>query len=392
MSKNIAILGCTGSIGVSTLEVAAQHPDRLRVIALAAGDNVELLAQQVQAFSPDLVSVRTEEGAARLRGLLGDTAPEIGHGAAGLEAVATHSQADVVVSAIVGAAGLEPTYRAIEAGKNIALANKETLVMAGPIILRAVKKHGVSLLPVDSEHAAILQSLQGHQNHEVRRLILTASGGPFREWDRERIAKATAADALAHPTWKMGPKITIDSATLMNKGLEIIEAHWLFDLPPEQIDVVIHTESIIHSMVEFHDGQVVAQLGVPDMKAPIAYALTYPNRLPDVIEPLNLAEVGQLNFFSVDVVKFPCLQLAAKALGMSELAPAALNAANEVAVSAFLAEKIGFYDISQTIEEVLKIEPGGEAHELNDVQAADRHARERTGQVIERITKERQQK
>ena len=293
-----------------------------------------------------MVSVRSAESTERLRGLVGENGPRIGHGEQGVHAVATHPQAQMVLSAIVGAAGLVPTWDAIQAGKDIALANKETLVMGGALIVNAVKEKNVRLLPLDSEHAAIMQSLEGHQHHEVRRIVLTASGGPFRKWDRERIARAGKADALAHPTWNMGEKITIDSATLMNKGLEVIEAHWLFDVAPEQIDVVIHTESIIHSMVEFHDGQVVAQLGVPDMAAPIAYALTYPNRLLDVVRRLDLVKIGRLNFFAADHVKFPCLEMAYRALAKSELAPAILNAANEVAVQAFLAEKIGFYDFS----------------------------------------------
>mgnify|MGYP001229406429 FL=1 len=389
MTKPIAILGSTGSIGRSALGVAARHPDRLRIVALAAGDNVELLAQQIQQFKPETVSVRSAEAAARLRELVGVDGPRIGCGEEGVNAVATHPQAQMVLSAIVGAAGLVPTWRAIAAGKDIALANKETLVMAGSLIVKAVKEHNVRLLPVDSEHAAIMQSLEGHQHGEVRRIVLTASGGPFRQWEQERIARAGKADALAHPTWNMGPKITIDSATLMNKGLEVIEARWLFDVAPAQIDVIIHTESIIHSMVEFHDGQVVAQLGVPDMAAPIAYALTYPNRLLDVVQRLDLVKIGRLNFFAVDRVKFPCLEMAYRALALNELAPAILNAANEVAVQAFLAEKIGFYDISQTIEKVLKMEPGGPATDLETVLAADRRARAAAATIVGRLAQEK---
>ncbi len=376
MTKHVAILGSTGSIGVSTLEVAAKHPDRLRVVALAAGDNIELMADQVRRFRPTTVSVRTAEGAARLRALLGAEAPTVGHGEDGACAVAQHPAAEIVVSAIVGSAGLLPTWRAIEAGKNIALANKETLVMAGALVLREVEKRGVQLLPVDSEHAAVMQSLEGHRREDVRRIVLTASGGPFRTWDRDRIAQVTKDQALNHPTWNMGPKITIDSATLMNKGLEVIEAHWLFGVPPERIGVVIHTESIVHSMVEFQDGQVVAQLGVPDMKAPIAYALTYPERLPDVVSRLDLARIGRLNFHEVDRVKFPCLDLAYRALAASELSPAILNAANEVAVRAFLDGRIGFYDISQIIADVLMMVPGGPARDLSAVLEADARARQ----------------
>ena len=385
MTKHLAILGSTGSIGVSTLEVAAQHPDRLCVVALAAGDNVELLARQVRAFRPEVVSTRTAEGAAKLRALLGAEAPVIGHGDEGARAVAQCPRARIVVSAIVGGAGLLPTWQAIEAGKDIALANKETLVMAGALVLREVQRRGVRLLPVDSEHAAVMQSLEGHRREEV----LTASGGPLRTWDRERIARVTKDEALNHPTWNMGPKITIDSATLMNKGLEVIEAHWLFDVPPERIDVIIHPESIVHSMVEYHDGQVVAQLGMPDMKAPIAYALTYPERLPDVVPRLDLPRVGRLNFHEVDRVKFPCLDLAYRALAMSELAPAVLNAANEIAVQAFLGGRIGFYDISQIIDDVLMMTAGGPAKDLSAVLDADARARDGARELVARIGGER---
>jgi 1-deoxy-D-xylulose-5-phosphate reductoisomerase len=384
--KRLCVLGATGSIGAATLAVVAAHPERFTVTALAAGDNIELLAAQTRRFRPELVSVRTAAGAAKLRDHLGADAPEIMHGREGILAVAAHPDAEMAVAAVVGGAGLEPTWRAIQAGKHIALANKETLVMAGPLVLRAVREKGVSLLPVDSEHAAILQSLVGHQRGEVRRIVLTASGGPFREWSRERIAAATAADALDHPTWRMGRKITIDSATLMNKGLEVIEAHWLFDQPAEKIEIVIHAESIVHSMVEFHDGQVVAQLGVPDMKGPIAYALSYPDRLPDVIARLDLSKIGTLHFYEVEREKFPCLDLAYRALAGSELDPAIANAANEEAVRAFLDGRIGFYGVSQTIEAVLNLSLGGRITGLEDVLDVDRRAREAARQVIARLT------
>jgi len=385
MMKNVAILGSTGSIGASTLEIAARYPDRVRVIALAAGGNVETMAAQVRTFNPNTVSMATEQAAAELKNLLGTDAPTIVFGDEGVKAVATHPQADTVVSAIVGGAGLQPTWHAIQAGKNIALANKETLVMAGALVLREVKKRGIKLLPIDSEHAAIMQSLEGHNHHEVRRIVLTASGGPFRETPREKIAAAGPDDALAHPTWNMGRKITIDSATLMNKGLEVIEAHWLFDVPPERIDVIIHTESIVHSMVEFQDGQVVAQLGVPDMRAPIAYALTYPDRLMDVVSRLDLAQQSPLNFYEVDRHKFPCLDLAYRALAMDELAPALLNAANEVAVHAFLDEKIGFYDISHIIDRVLILVDDGKATSIKQVLDADQRARETAQALVEKL-------
>ena len=387
--KRLVILGSTGSIGAATLAVAAAHPERFAVTALAAGDNIELLAAQTRRFRPQLVSTRTADGAERLRRHLGADAPAIVHGPEGVRAVAEHPDAEMAVSAIVGGAGLEPTWRAIQAGKDIALANKETLVMAGPLVLRAAAEKRVRLLPVDSEHAAVRQSLAGHRNSEVRRIVLTASGGPFREWDRERIARADAGDALAHPTWRMGRKITIDSATLMNKGLEVIEAHWLFDQPAEKIAIVVHTESIVHSMVEFHDGQVVAQLGVPDMKGPIAYALSYPDRLPDVIARLDLSKIGALHFYEVEREKFPCLDLAYRALAGSELAPAILNAANEVAVLAFLAGRIRFYDISQTIEETLNMLEGGAADSLECVLETDCRARAAAEAIVTRLEGER---
>jgi len=389
MKKRLAILGSTGSIGASTLNVVDAHPDRFEVVALAAGDNMERLAQQVRRYRPKLVSARTADGAARLAQLLDHQGPEILSGDEGIGRVAEHPDAELVVAAVVGGAGLVPTWRAIQAGKDIALANKETLVMAGPLVLRAVKENGCRLLPVDSEHSAVMQSLVGHRREDVRRIVLTASGGPFRTWSRERIAAATPADALAHPTWAMGRKITIDSATLMNKGLEIIEACFLFDVPPEKIAVVVHTESVIHSMVEFHDGQVVAQLGVPDMKGPIAYALTYPERLPDIMKRLDLARLGTLRFFEVDRDLFPCLNLAFTALAKSELAPAILNAANEVAVHAFLDGKIGFYDVSQTIAEVLTMVEGGAADSLDRVLEADRRARHAAVAVTQRLAMEK---
>ncbi|NLH49939.1 MAG: 1-deoxy-D-xylulose-5-phosphate reductoisomerase [Myxococcales bacterium] len=383
--KKLAILGSTGSIGVSTLAVVAANPERFAVVALAAGDNVERLSEQVRQFRPSLVSVRTAAGASRLRELLGAAAPEIQVGTEGIGAVARHPEAEMVVAAVVGSAGLEPTWQAIAAGKHVALANKETLVMAGPLVMRAVREKRVALLPVDSEHSAVMQSLAGHRREEVRRIVLTASGGPFREWPAARIAGATPDDALAHPTWRMGSKITIDSATLMNKGLEVIEAHWLFDQPPEKIDVVVHTESIVHSMVEFHDGQVVAQLGVPDMKGPISYALAYPERLPNSIQQLDLTKVSPLHFYEVDHDKFPCLRLASQALADSELGPAILNAANEVAVQAFLERRIGFNEIARTIVEVLNIVEGGKAEHLEAVLEVDRRAREKAVDVTKRL-------
>ena len=376
--KRLAILGSTGSIGDQTLSVVEEFPDRFEVTALAAGQRAEKLADQVERFAPELVSVADEAGAEVLRKRVGDRV-EICVGDAGLEAVATHP-ADLVIAGLVGAVGLAPTLAAIHAGRDIALANKEVLVMAGALVRRAVEEQGVELLPVDSEHSAIFQVLAGQRAEDMARIILTASGGPFRTWDAERIASATVAEALAHPNWDMGPKISIDSATLMNKGLEVIEARWLFDAPPEQIEVVVHPQSIIHSLVEFVDGSVLAQLGLPDMRVPIAVALAHPERLPLASPRLELAELGQLDFEEPDREKFPCLQLAFAALSGSEEAPAILNAANEVSVAAFLDGRIPFPAIASVNAAVLEAHlaerRGAVVSELADVLAADTWARE----------------
>ena len=359
--KRLAVLGSTGSVGEQTLAVAASHPDRYAVVALAAGRRVEKLADQVRRFRPSLVSVADAEGAQALRGLLGREAPrEIAIGAAGLDAVAT-AEADLVVAALVGAAGLRPTLAAVRAGRDVALANKEVLVMAGALVRREVESSGVTLLPVDSEHSAIFQALAGADRAAIAKLILTASGGPFRTWSEERIARASVEEALRHPNWDMGPKITIDSATLMNKGLEVIEARWLFDVGPERVEVVVHPQSIVHSLVEFCDTSVIAQLGLPDMRVPIAVALAHPERIPLDVPRLDLAAVGRLDFETPDTKRFPCLELAYQALRGDEAAPAVLNAANEVAVEAFE-----------------KTEAGGALRDLDDVIAADAWARERT--------------
>jgi 1-deoxy-D-xylulose-5-phosphate reductoisomerase len=378
--KKLAILGSTGSVGEQTLAVAESFPDRFRATALAAGRNVEKLAEQVRRFRPALVSVGDAAGADALRARLSGEAslPRIVHGDAGLLEVATHD-ADLVVAALVGAVGLEPTLAAIRAGRDVALANKEVLVMAGAPVLREVKARGVRLLPVDSEHSAIFQALAGQRHEDVYRLILTASGGPFRTWSAERIEQATLADALKHPNWSMGPKITIDSATLMNKGLEVIEARWLFDLPPERIDIVVHPQSIVHSLVEFVDGSVLAQLGLPDMRVPIAVALAHPERLPLDLPRLDLAKVERLDFEAPDRVRFPAVELPFAALRGGEAAPAVLNAANEVAVAAFLDGRIPFPEIVATNASVLEshlAEAGGHAvRDLADVRAADAWAR-----------------
>jgi 1-deoxy-D-xylulose-5-phosphate reductoisomerase len=387
--KRIAILGSTGSVGEQSLEVAAAFPERFQVVALAAGRRIEKLAEQVRRFRPALVSVAEPEAALALAHQLGADAPEIAVGDAGLIAVAT-ADADLVVSALVGAVGLAPTLAAIRAGRDVALANKEVMVMAGALVLREVKARGVRLLPVDSEHSAIFQVLAGQRPQDLLRIVLTASGGPFRTWSAERIARATIDEALAHPNWSMGPKITIDSATLMNKGLEVIEARWLFDTPPERIDVVVHPQSVVHSLVELCDGSVLAQLGVPDMRVPIAVALAWPERLPLLgaesglareLPPLDLTIAARLDFETPDRKRFPCLDLAYAALRGDEAAPAALNAANEESVAAFLAQQVPFAAIAATNAAVLEshLARAGSAalRDLADVLESDAWARER---------------
>ena len=376
--KRIVVLGSTGSVGEQSLEVAAAFPDRYRVVALAAGSKVVKLAEQVRRHRPERVSVATPEGAAALREALAGHEVEIGVGESGLQAVA-ESDADLVLAAIVGAAGLRPTLAALRAGRNVALANKEALVMAGALVLREARASGAALLPVDSEHSAIFQALGSQPRENVSRLILTASGGPFRTWSNARIAGASVEEALNHPNWQMGPKITIDSATLMNKGLEVIEARWLFDIPPERVDVVVHPQSIVHSLVEFVDSSVIAQLGLPDMRVPIAVALAHPERLPLDLPRLDLAAIGELTFETPDRKRFPCLELAYKALSGDEAAPAVLNAANEVAVEAFLAGNTSIPGIAATVSAVLDthLSRGGatQLRDLDDVLAADAWAR-----------------
>ncbi len=380
--KRLAVLGSTGSIGVSTLDIVAAHPERFKVVALTAGRNLALLEDQIARYRPEMVAVPDEENAARLRVRLGNDGPRVLYGMSGLIACAAESPADMVVSAIVGAAGLEPTLAAIQAGRDVALANKETLVVAGELVMSAVSRAGGRLFPVDSEHSAIFQSLEGHRRNDVRRLILTASGGPFRSWSLDDLQKVTPRDALAHPNWTMGRKITIDSATMMNKGLEVIEAHWLFGLPVDRIAVHIHPESIVHSMVEYVDGAVMAQLGIPDMTTPIAYALSYPERLPLDLPPLDLCRLGRLHFAEPDSHCFPCLGLAYEAIRQGGTAPAVLNAANELAVEAFLQERIRFLDIPRIIAAVAAQHEITAADSLERVLAADRWAR---GVALEKI-------
>jgi len=351
--KRVVILGSTGSIGVQALDVVTRSPGRFEIVGLSAGRNATRLAEQVRAFRPRLVSVADPAAARELRALLGRDAPEILVGDEGAVAVATLAEADFVIAAISGGAGLRSTAAAVEAGKAIGLANKESLVLAGEIVMAAAARKGVPILPVDSEHSAIFQSLAGHNRSEVRRLILTASGGPMRTVPAERLCDVTPAEALRHPNWAMGAKITIDSATLMNKGLEVIEARWLFDIEPDRIDILVHPESIVHSMVEYVDGQVVAQLGISDMRGPISYALAHPERLPLDLDPLDLAKVGRLSFEKPDPKRFPAFRLAYGALEKGGTAPAALSGADEAAVAAFLSGRCRFGDIARICAEVL---------------------------------------
>jgi 1-deoxy-D-xylulose-5-phosphate reductoisomerase len=374
--KNIAILGSTGSIGRSSLEVIAACPDRFRLTYLTGHRNIELLQEQIRRFKPRAVVVHEEGNAAQLRQRINGST-EVLTGEEGLREIVGRDDVDMVISSLVGFAGLKPTLWALEAGKDIALANKETLVTGGEIIMKKVRKNRVRFLPVDSEHSAILQCLQGEDPDNVSRLILTASGGPFLHLDRKKFSTITRAQALAHPTWKMGSKVTIDSATLMNKGLEVIEAYWLFDLEPEKIDVVVHPQSIIHSMVEFVDGSIKAQLGVPDMKIPIQYALTYPERMSASYGKVNFAALGQMTFFEPDREKFRCLGLAYQALRMGGTAPAVLNAANEVAVALFLEGKLPFSSIPDVIEQALCHHKPVHRLRLEDIVRADKETRER---------------
>ena len=376
MIKRLAILGSTGSVGVTTLSVVERFPQRFEVVALAAGKNLGRLREQVQKFAPKLVSVNGEDSARELRALLPGFRGEVLWGDEGVTAAAAHAQADMVVSALVGAAGLRPTLAAIRAGHDIALANKEALVISGELMTREAARVGGRLLPVDSEHNAVFQALGGHDRRAVKRIILTASGGPFLGLASSELPHVTPQQALQHPTWKMGNKITVDSATLMNKGLEVIEARWLFDLPPEKIAVIIHPQSIVHSMVEYIDGSVLAQLGVPDMAIPISYALAFPDRLPmNHLPALDLAAVSSLTFCDPDVERFPCLRLAYEALRKGGTSPAVLNAANEVTVESFLGGWISFTDIASINERVLEAHDAHAVESLEDLLEADRWAR-----------------
>ena len=380
--KHISLLGSTGSIGKQTLEVVAANPDKLKVRALAAHRSDELLEQQIRQFEPDIAVLSDKDAAARLAARYhGKT--KILAGDEGLLAAATYDGADTVLASMVGYAGLRPTLAAIECGKNIALANKETLVAAGSLVMAAVRKHGVSLTPVDSEHSAIFQSLRGGAEKEVKRLIVTASGGPFRGKKRSELENVTLAQCLKHPNWSMGPKVTLDSSTLANKGLEVMEAHWLFDMPYDKIDVVVHPQSIVHSLVEFCDGSVIAQLGEPDMRLPIQYALSWPDRFDYSFEQLNLVKAASLTFEAPDLEAFPSLKIAVDCGKAGGTLPCAFNAANEEAVNAFLHDKIKYLDIPYITAAVTQAHDNVAEPQIEDIEQADAWARAEAQRVIE---------
>ncbi len=380
--KRLSILGSTGSIGKNTLEVISHHTDKFKVVALAVKNNVKALESQIHAFKPDVVAVYDQSAAESLKRK--DPPVEIFSGEQGLVKTATLDGVDMVVSAIVGSAGLVPTYSAIKAGKDIALATKEALVMAGKIIIEEALKKGVRIIPVDSEHSAIFQCLDSRDLKEVEKVILTASGGPFLRKNISELETVTPAAALKHPNWDMGRKITVDSATLMNKGLEVIEAHWLFNLPPERIDVILHPQSIIHSMVEFIDGSVIAHMSVPDMKGPISYALSYPQRFVDVMPALDLAEVKEITFEKPDKEKYPSLSLTYEALKTGGTMPCVLNTANEIAVEAFLEEEISFTEISRVVSDTMSVHKALECETIEEVINVSHWARKKAKEVIER--------
>ncbi|MDZ8023445.1 MAG: 1-deoxy-D-xylulose-5-phosphate reductoisomerase [Nostoc sp. DedQUE11] len=378
--KAITLVGSTGSIGTQTLDIVSQYPDQFRIVGLAAGRNVEMLAAQIRQFRPQIAAICLEDGLPALKEAVKDLDPQpiLLAGEAGVIEVARYSEAQTVVTGIVGCAGLLPTIAAIEAGKDIALANKETLIAGGPVVLPLIQKHGVKLLPADSEHSAIFQCLQGVPKNGLRRILLTASGGAFRDWDVEKLAEVTVADALKHPNWSMGRKITVDSATLMNKGLEVIEAHFLFGLDYDDIEIVIHPQSIIHSLIELQDTSVLAQLGWPDMRLPLLYALSWPDRIYTNWERLDLVKAGNLTFREPDHQKYPCMQLAYAVGKAGGSMPAVLNAANEQAVALFLEEKIRFLDIPRCIEWVCDRHQNDNHTNpsLDDILAADKWARQ----------------
>ncbi len=378
--KKLTILGSTGSIGRSTLDVVANNRRDFKVVALAAGRNIDILESQIRDFAPEVVAVADERTALALRKRVNGL--NVLTGEEGINIVASYGQSDFVISSIVGSAGLMPTMAAIKAGKTIGLANKETLVMAGEIVMAEARKMGVKIIPVDSEHSAVFQCIEGHKRSGIRRIILTASGGPFIGKGRKDLMDITAREALKHPNWSMGKKISIDSATLMNKGLEVIEACWLFDMPPEKVSVLIHPQSIVHSLVEFIDRSCLAQMSVPDMRGPISYALSYPDRIEDPIPPLELDVVGSLTFRRPDHETFPCLSYAYDAIKKGGTMPCVLNASNEVAVNAFLEGRIGFNGISSVVRRTVDSHNSGPVSTLEDVVDADRWSRERAEKFV----------
>ncbi|OKY74873.1 MAG: 1-deoxy-D-xylulose-5-phosphate reductoisomerase [Desulfobulbaceae bacterium DB1] len=387
MQKNIALLGSTGSIGRNVLNVVRRFPGRFRIVSLAAGRNIALLRDQIEAFNPFLVSVENSDYARELAAMLpAGWSEKILCGREGNERVATIDRADTVVSAIVGAAGLMPTLAAIRAGKNIALANKETLVMAGDLVMEEASRRKVNLLPIDSEHNAIFQALTAGRREDVHKIILTASGGPFRQKNERDLWDVTPEEALNHPNWDMGNKISIDSATLMNKGLEVIEARWLFDIEVENIEVLVHPQSIVHSLVEYIDGSVIAQMGIPDMRIPITYALSWPERLKTGLSRLNLTQCMDLNFFPPDFNKFPALKLAYHACKAGGTKPAILNAANEVAVASFLGKKIRFPEIALVVAETLNRLGRKDIKDIETVLDADLSARMQAESIVEALS------
>jgi 1-deoxy-D-xylulose-5-phosphate reductoisomerase len=385
--KGISILGCTGSVGTNVLRIVDAFPERFRVVGLAAGANIDRLAEQIARYRPQVVSVATRDAATALTRSVDIGATRLVHGEAGIVEVATHEKTSLVVASAVGAVGLVPTYRALEAGKDVALANKETLVMAGELMLEKARARNARLLPIDSEHCALHQCLDGREGASVRRLVLTASGGPFRTRSEDTFDTVTPAEALNHPTWNMGRKISIDSATLMNKGLEVIEARWLFDVPATRIEVLVHPQSVVHSMVEFVDGTVLAQLGVTDMRLPIQYALSYPEHWESAIPGLDFTKAMHLDFEVPDRRRFPCLDLAYRALAGGGSLPAVLNAANEEAVAAFLDHRLSFTSIASLVADVMEAHRPSPLHALEDVLEADRWARDFAARALARRAK-----
>ena len=379
--KKISLLGSTGSIGVNTLDVVDRNPESFQVLAMSAGSNVDLFAEQVRKFKPKIASLFDSTKISTLKERVADLDVEIIIGDEGSIAVATLPETDIVVSGVVGSAGLIPAIEALKAGKNLALANKETLVIAGELVLREAEKTNSQIIPIDSEHSAIFQALNGEKKERIKKIILTASGGPFRTFSSIEMENVTVKDALNHPNWDMGAKITIDSSTMMNKGLEYIEAKWLFGVDTP-VDIIVHAQSIIHSMIEFVDTSIMAQLGIPDMRVPIAYALTYPDRFECNLPSLDLASMGDLTFEAPDFERFPCLQLAIDAMEIGQTMPAILNAANEIAVQAFLDELIPYKDIAELIRMVMHNHRPSPLNELQDVLNADKWAREETTKLI----------